>query len=206
MKRGDDLRAAIEAAPLLPLSGVTYRVTNLRYFETLTSTAGALRANNRFTRAGLSNALYVADAPDLALREATQAFMDEFRAPEIPAHAFYPVHVRATRLLDLTDRAVRAALDVGMMSLTGDWRAALALHEQDSNERVETHEIGDAAFAAGLEGIRYPSAFDAARHNYVLFTEHMVTPPDAKLPPIIAAAQGLLQQAAQSAAEAGGTP
>ena len=59
MKRGKALKAAIGAASLLPFSGVTYRVTNLQYFETLTGTDGGYRADNRFTRAGLSKALYV---------------------------------------------------------------------------------------------------------------------------------------------------
>ncbi|ABW35017.1 RES domain protein (plasmid) [Deinococcus geothermalis DSM 11300] len=194
MKRGDDLRAAIQAAPLLAQDTVTYRVTHLKYFETLTSSEGAYASDNRFTPKRLSYALYVADAPDLALREATQGYQDEFRAPEIPAHAFYPVHIRVTRILDLTDVAVREALDVGLMTLTGDWKASLALQEQDPRHRVEMHEIGQAAFALGLEGIRYPSAFDGLRHNYVLFTGRLARPPVINLPEVILTAQQLLKQ------------
>lgn len=194
MKRGDDLRAAIQAAPLLAQDAITYRVTNLQYFETLTSSEGAYKSDNRFTPKGLSSALYVADAPDLALREATQDYQDEFRAPEIPAHAFYPVHIRVTRILDLTDVAVQEALDVGLMTLTGDWKASLALQAKDPRHRVETHEIGRTAFELGLEGVRYPSAFDPLRHNYVLFTEHLARPPFINLPQVILTAQELLKQ------------
>jgi len=189
VKRGDDLRAAIAAASLLPFSGVTYRVTNLRYFETLTGTDGGYKADNRFTRANLSKALYVADAPDLALREATQGFQNEFRSPEIPAHAVYPVHIVLTRVLDLTDLDVRDALDVSTMTLTGDWRAALALHGEDPRNRVDTHEIGEACFELKLEGIRYPSAFDTMRPNFVLFTEYCQHAPEAKLPDVVVRAQ-----------------
>ena len=194
MKRGDDLQAAIAAASLLAQDTITYRVTNLNYFETLTSSEGAYASDNRFTPKRLSQALYVADAPDLALREATQGYQDEFRAPEIPAHAFYPVHIRVTRVLDLTHADVREALDVSPMTLTGDWKTSLALHARDPRNRVETHEIGRAAFALGLEGLRYPSAFDPLRHNYVLFTEHLAQPPRINLPPIILTAQALLKQ------------
>lgn len=80
------------------------------------------------------------------------------------------------------------------LTLTGAWRAALALQAEDPRTRVETHEIGQVAFARRLEGLRDPSAFDAQRHNYVLFTEHMTSPPGAKLPPIILKAQALLRQ------------
>ncbi|WP_407542992.1 RES family NAD+ phosphorylase (plasmid) [Deinococcus radiomollis] len=194
MKSGDALRAAIEAASFLPVSVIAYRVSNLTYLETLTSSAGSFRADNRFTRAGLSNALYVADAPDLALREATQAYQDEFRAPEIPAHAVYPVHVRATRVLDLTDIETRVQLDVSMMALTGDWRAALKMHREDARNRIETHEISEACFSLGIEGVRYPSAFDGFRHNYVLFGENMVIGAKSKLPDVVLRAQALLRR------------
>lgn len=198
MKRGNNLKAAIEAASLLPFSGVTYRVTNLRYFETLTGTDGGFRADNRFTRAGLTNALYVADAPDLALREATQGFQNEFLALEIPAHAVYPVHLRVSRVLDLTDIEVRDALNVSPMALTGDWRAALRFHAEDARNRIETHEIGEACLQLKLEGIRYQSAFDAMRHNFVLFTEHCAHPPRANLPEVVLRAQEKLKSKKKS--------
>ena len=194
MRRGDDLRAAIEAAPLFAQSNVTYRVTNLKYFATLTSTEGSLLANNRFTERGLCDALYVADAPDLAMKEATQGYHDQFRALEIPAHVFYPVRLRATRLLDLTDASVRSALDVGLMTLTGDWRAALKEQAENPLGRVETHEIGRACFELGLEGIRYPSSFDGSRHNYVLFPRKMAFPPESRLPAVFLEAQALLAE------------
>ena len=194
MKRGDDLRAAIEAAPLFAQTTITYRVTNLKYFATLTSSDAAFKSDNRMTPAGLSKALYVADAPDMAMREATQGYHDEFRALEIPAHVFYPVWLRATRLLDLTDAAVRSALDVGYMTLTGDWRAALQMHAENPLNRVETHEIGRACYELGLEGIRYPSSFDGSRQNYVLFPDQMVYPPESRLPGVVLEAQALLAE------------
>ena len=194
MKSGDALRAAIEAASCLPISTTAYRVSNLVYFETLTSSVGAFRVDNRFTRAALSNALYVADAPDLSLREATQGYQDEFRATEIPAHAVYPVDVRATRILDLTDVETRVRLDVSVMALTGDWRTALKLNREDARNRIETHEIGETCFLLGLEGIRYPSAFDGLRHNYVLFGENMAVGAEAKLPAVVLRAQALLER------------
>lgn len=194
MKRGDDLRAAIEAAPLFAQTTLTYRVTNLKYFATLTDSDAAFKNDNRLTPAGLSRALYVADAPDLAMKEATQGYHDQFRALEIPAHAFYPVRLRATRLLDLTDADVRSALDVGLMTLTGDWRAALKMQAENPVNRVETHEIGRACFELGLEGVRYPSSFDGSRQNYVLFTEHMVFSPESRLPAVFLEAQVALAE------------
>lgn len=194
MKSGKKLQAAIRAASFLAVNTIAYRVSNLAYFETLTGTEGALKADNRFTRARLCNALYTADAPDLALREATQGYQDEFRATEIPAHAVYPVYVQARRMLDLTSVETRVALDVSVMALTGDWRTALKLNREDARNRVETHEIGETCFLLGIEGIRYPSAFDGLRHNYVLFTEHLSVPADSRLPEIVLRAQALLER------------
>lgn len=190
--QGKALRAAIEVAPFIGSAAVQYRATAMTYFRTLESAEGAWLRNNRFTPAGLSWALYTADGMDIALREATQGFQGAFHQPEIPAHAVYPVHVQAARILDLTDPGIRALLGVSLMTLTGDWRGAALLKRQYPEERVETHEIGAAAFEVGFQGIRYPSAFDAARANTVFFTEHLPTPPEAILPDIVQQARALL--------------
>lgn len=192
MLSGDALRAAIEAAPFVGLHGIQYRATALTYFRTLESPEGAWLADNRMTPAQLSRAMYLADGMDIALREATQGYQGEFHQPEIPAHAVYPVRIRASRLLDLTDTGIRALLGVSLMTLTGDWRGAILLQRKFPSERVETQEIGRAAFEAGLEGIRYPSAFDAMRANTVLFTEHLTEPPQAILPEDVHLARELL--------------
>ena len=189
---GQALRAAIEAAPFIGNHTTQYRATALAYFRTLESTVGAWGADNRFTPARLSHAIYTADGMDIALREATQGFQAEFHQPEMPAHAVYPVHIRATRILDLTDPGIHALLGERLMTLTGDWRGAALLKSRFPQERVETHEIGAAAFEVGLQGIRYPSAFDVARANTVFFTEHLPTPPEAILPDIVQQARALL--------------
>jgi len=189
----------VKAAPTFaPYELVTYRFTNLEYFETLDSTIGAYSQHNRYTPAGMSHALYVADGPDTALVEATQGYHAQFQARTIPAHAFYPVLITAQHVLDLTSKAVRDQLGTSMSTLTGDWRAALRLHLADPTERVETHEIGRAAFEAGLDGLRYPSAKNPVRHNLVLFTENMAIKPDVHLPPVIVLARQLIIEQRQA--------
>ncbi|GAA5503594.1 hypothetical protein Dxin01_03353 [Deinococcus xinjiangensis] len=182
MLSGKALQAAIVAAPTVGLQGVQYQATSLACFQMPERTPGAWYSHQRFTPAGLSHALYLSDSMNVALSETALTFRSVFQHQDIPAHVVYPVYVQATRLLDLTDMGIRALLGVSLLTLTSDWRGAVTLSRQNPAYRVETHDLGYAAFEAGLEGIRYPSAFDPSRANSVLFTENLAEPVRLSMP------------------------
>lgn len=182
MLSGNALQAAIVAAPSVGLHGLQYQATSLACFQMPERTLGAWQAQQRFIPAGLSDALYLSDSMDVAISETALIYRTVFQQQDVPAHVVYPVYVRATRLLDLTDMGIRALLGVSLLTLTSDWRGAVTLSRQNPDYRVETHDLGHAAFEAGLEGIRYPSAFDPSRANTVLFTENLAEPVRLSLP------------------------
>lgn len=182
MLSGKALLAAVEAAPCTQFHGIQYQATSLASYRRLDRTPEVWNGSSRFTPAGMSHALYLSDSMEVALSETTLIYRTVFQQQDVPAHVVYPVYVRATRLLDLTDMGIRALLGVSLLTLTSDWRGAVTLSRQNPAHRVETHELGHAAFEAGLEGIRYPSAFDPSRANTVLFTENLAEPVRLSLP------------------------
>lgn len=114
-------------------------------------------------------------APDLAMLEATRQFQRNFGTPTFPAYSILPVDVDLQNVLDLT-RDEHDALGTSLEELSGDWRAARKRQLQQPERRVVTHDLGAAAKGAGLEGIKYFSAYDASRWNIVVFTENLTRP------------------------------
>jgi len=145
----------------------------LQYLQTLTSTEGAWRADNRYTAVEVSQAMYLAQAPDLAMLEATRQFQRAFDTPTFPAYSILPVDVDLRRILDVTRDDHQDTLETSIEELSGDWRAARARQLKDPTRHVVTHDLGKAAKDAGFEGIKYSSAYDPARWNIVLFTENL---------------------------------
>lgn len=168
MLAGKALTEALEHIPLSTFSGTLYRAVELRHLPTLLSSIGSVLSDNRYTPKGLTHALYLADGPDQAMLEATRAYQRVFPESRIPAYAIYPVHVDLRRVLDLSRDDVCEHLATSLMELTGDWRAAQRL-----GRRIPTQELGRASFEAGLEALKYPSAYHTleGRSNVVVFTE-----------------------------------
>lgn len=176
----DLLKAALGALELETVRGTFYRATRMRYLPTLTSTEGGKKSDNRYSAKGLSEVLYVADGPDIAMLEATRQFQQAFGTSEIPTYAIYPVGLRLRQVLDLTAEEHRQALGTTLSELTGDWRA-----EQEAGWDVPTQRVGRAAFEAGCDAVKYPSAYASRRHNLVVFTEHIRHPLDFKLDDVL---------------------
>lgn len=145
-----------------------YRAAQLRHLPTLTSAEGAWKGENRYTRPGLSHALYLGEAPDLAMIEATQQYQAVFTTLPMPAFVIFPVEVRLRRVLDLTDPQVYPILHTSYTELTGDWRG-----DRLAGRVPPTWDLGEAAFKAGFEAIKYPSRYDGRRSNHVVFTERV---------------------------------
>ena len=154
-------------------AGRLYRVVQLQYLATLTSTEGAWKGENRFTAPQVSQALYLAQAPDLAMLEATRQFQSYFDTPEFPAYAIFPVDVDLQCVIDLTRDDMQEAVGTSLEELTGDWRAARKRQLKQPQKRVVTHDLGAAVKEAGFEGLKYYSAYDSRRWNMVVFTENL---------------------------------
>jgi len=164
----DQLAGVLESLNASTFRDRLYRASQLVHLKTLTSTQGAWAGHNRYTRPGLSQALYVADGPDQAMLEATRQLLSLFATQPIPGYVIFPVIADLQRVLDLTDTRHYAALGTSLSELTGDWRA-----ERGQNLPVATQLLGEAAFNAGFQAIRYPSAPNPRRFNLVLFTERL---------------------------------
>ena len=69
---------------------------------------GAWRGDNRYTAANVSEAMYLAQTPDLAMLEATRQFQRAMSTPEFPAYTIIPVAVDFSRVLDMTREVAHA--------------------------------------------------------------------------------------------------
>jgi len=171
-----------------------YRATRLEFLRTLSGTEGAWGVANRYSLAKMSHAMYLADGPDQAMLESTRQFHSTFGANAIiPAFAVFPVYVDLVKVLDLTDPEIQDILGSSLEELTGDWRAALEERQNHPRRRVVTHDLGRAAFEAGWEALKYPSAPHPRRWNVVVFTEHALVQPRPQLPKTVQDAVELLQ-------------
>lgn len=168
MLTGPDLKTALKTLDDTTSRVRLYRAAQLRHLPTLTSAIGAWQGENRYTRPELSHALYLGEAPDLAMIEATQQYQAVFTTLPMPAFVIFPVEVRLRRVLDLTDPQVYPSLHTSYSELTGDWRG-----ERLAGFVPPTWHLGEAAFNLGFEAIKYPSRYDGRRSNHVVFTERV---------------------------------
>jgi len=145
-----------------------YRSATPRYAGSadVTSGFGARKHGGRWNPPGPFAAVYGSSSPETALAES----LANFRYYGIPVADALPrsilaLSVRLDRMLDLTDPKVRSPLRVTRRAMRQErWREA-----QDRGEEALTQAIGRAAFDAGFDGLRAPSAADAAGWNLVVF-------------------------------------
>lgn len=185
MLPADQLAATLDACPRETFRGTLYRAVNLQYLSSLTSGMGAMRAANRYSPPGLTEALYMAVTPDLAMVEANQQYRHEFHTDVIPATAILPVNVDVRQVLDLTRRENLQTLGTTPAELTGQWRDEYGEQLNNPSVRVPTHDIGRAAYEAGFDAIRYESRYAehrrSNRENYVVFLRPDQTGPTFQL-------------------------
>lgn len=200
MLRDQKLLTAVGQCAPSTHAGRLYRVVQLQYLPTLRSTEGAWNADNRYTAAKVSQAMYLAQAPDLAMLEATRQFQRAFSTPVFPAYSILPVDVDLRKVLDMTRDEHQDALGTSIEELSGDWRAARAKQLADSTRRVATHDLGVAAKEAGFEGLKYASAYDQSRWNIVIFTENLLQERQIifDLPDVVVQAMNSFEAAASS--------
>jgi RES domain-containing protein len=127
-------------------------------------TTGALRAGGRFNPRGLA-ALYLAEDPDLAMRESAQAPTWAGFEPFAPRRVVC-VRIELQRVIDLTDEATLSESGLAADHLTAS--------RSQSPEPTSTQLFGEWAFLDGVEAIAYPSAMDPSRSNIVVFPDNIL--------------------------------
>lgn len=155
------------------LDGVGFRSVGMKYATEgdLLSGHGAGYYGGRWNPPGL-RAVYASSSPVTAVKEAYQVFLNHgIAAVHIRPRVLVGIRMRAQRLLDLTDAAIRRRLDIRLRDILGErWAEA-----QRQGGGAWSQQAGRCAFELGFEGLLAPSVQDRDGRNLVLF-------PDALLP------------------------
>lgn len=171
MQGDHQLRHALTSVPLATWSGLVHRSVAGRYIASLAAVRGSLKADNRYTRAGVCAALYTSHYPDLALLEVLQgsAFNEAFPGAMPAMHITLSLSVNLARVLDLTNMNVQDALGTNLQELTGEWKAMNA-----RGQEAPTQRLGRLAFETTvIDSIRYPSKIQPHRANLLLFKDRL---------------------------------
>lgn len=150
-------------------SGTLYRSSAPKYANSrdLLTGEGSRRFGGRWNPAGIA-AFYGSLSPEAAMAE-TLAYIRYYGLPAQSAmpRTFVAVEVELSHVLDLTDGKVRQSLGVSLARmLECDWRA-----EVHAEKVPITHQIGEAVFNTGLEGLLVPSAAAEREVNLVFYPE-----------------------------------
>jgi len=167
----DHLVARLQTAKAKRLEVTGYRSATPKYArETdLLTGAGSRQHGGRWNPPGVA-AVYASLTPEVAMEEA----LAHFRYYGIPPHAAMPrtfvaIHARLSRVLDLTEGAVRRRLRIAeQRMLEADWRRDLR-----AGREALPQLVGRAAHAAGLEALLVRSTQDPAGKNLVVFPENL---------------------------------
>jgi RES domain-containing protein len=163
-----------QSAPI-PLVGISVRVTSDKFAHNPISGEGSRLVGGRFNiRLGLKDcldlpdgiqAIYLADSPETALREANlirqPSRIDRLLDDE--GYTYFLIRYELSRVLDLTlgnifDRQL----------LTGAWDTYDAIDLTSPTQRIAL-----AAFQLGIPALKVPSAQNQAGHNLVIFPANL---------------------------------
>lgn len=152
-------------------SGTTYRSCTPSYAtETdLVTGEGSKLHGARWNPKGIA-VVYAADSPETAMAES----LAHYRYFSIPVQSAMPrvfvaIALKLKCVVDLRESNVRQRLHVSNATMiTIDWR-----NEVKAGVLPVTQAIGQAAFAAGVEGIIVPSAAQSDGFNVLVFPANL---------------------------------
>lgn len=160
--------------PIIPSTtwtGNVHRCVSGVYIDSLASTLGSKKKAGRFTKKDTFEGLYTSHYKDIAMVELTsnsllaEMFPGEVEGVEVS----FSVHVKAQRILDLTNPKIRSCLATNLQELTGDWQFI-----SNQNEDSPTQVLGRAVFYSELfDSIRYPSKHNLGKGNLLVFPARM---------------------------------
>jgi RES domain-containing protein len=150
-----DLRAFFLTAPVGEFSGTVYRICLLRYAGNAVSMRGAFAHGARYSIRSYFGALYTSLSLDTARREVARYFI----VPPIEAFVEASIHLRLTRVVDLTNRRLLK-------------RAGIRQEDLIAPAYTVPQEVGLRAWEAGIEALLVPSAAGATHGNLVVFLDN----------------------------------
>lgn len=152
-----------------------FRMVNPRWCKDsdIVSGEGGKRDSGRWNVRGICRCSYASKTPETALEES----LSRVRHDHLPDEKALPrtlvcIELKASKVLDLTDGAIRQRLKVSLKRMTDSkqW-----LYDNYHNQESLTQAIGRAAFLADLEAIIVPSAADQpAGTNVVIFPDNLL--------------------------------
>jgi len=175
---GPDFDLLLRSITPVPMARLLYRGVSLNSLLRLSPPRPlyASRSPNRYNLRGTKTLYFgedfasayaetVQENANLLLNNATreQASGTGYVLEEPEPIVLFAVRARVERLLDLADQGVLSKLGITEASLLGPWR-----WDSSMGRSTLTQSLGDAAYRAGLEAIRYPSQ---KRHDPLLRTD-----------------------------------
>jgi len=165
------LQTALARAGAVSRSGVAYRLVPKRYAnpEDLLSGRGAARRGGRWNPPG-TPAVYLSEDAALAVREVGYALSlgGSFQGFSKPPMTLFSVRFALQRLLLVDAPLAQAACTQLEELLRPDLARVLA-----SGQRPLSMRLGQAALAAGFEGLLVPSAREPRAYNLVVFPHRL---------------------------------
>lgn len=135
------------------IRGVFFRAVPAAFAREPLSVRGSLRHGGRYNPMGAFGAVYCGESRAVCVAEIRKRAAGQPVSP----HRLARIRVALHRVLNLTDPATLAALDLRPEDLVGDdWQ--------------RTQRLGAQARAAGFEGLLVPSAAGTG-HNLVIFPD-----------------------------------
>ncbi|MCY1669569.1 RES domain-containing protein [Novosphingobium sp. SL115] len=140
--------------PFSPFYGLVYRAHHPAWAYDPESGEGARIHGGRFNRIGMP-CFYAALSPETAWLEAQQGFA--FKAQPLTICSY---RAELSNILDLTDPAVRDAVQISMAQLGCAWERLAG-----DRKPVPTWELADRLIAASCAGVIVPSFASRATSN-----------------------------------------
>jgi RES domain-containing protein len=159
------LRLAKDAAK--PCEALGFRFAALRYGHSrdLVSGQGAKITGGRLNRTGTFPVIYTSTDPQTALAETFQNFASfGFAKAKVRPKLLVGLEIKIAAILDLCDPRIRRRLMLSLGDLAQPWWPV-----QEAGGEALTQALGRAAYEAGFEGVRLPSARQKGGINLNVF-------------------------------------
>ncbi|SFH86624.1 RES family NAD+ phosphorylase [Planctomicrobium piriforme] len=161
----------------IPIETVGYRSVTLQYAreKDIISGEGSRKFGGRWNPPGIA-AVYLSLSPETAMAETLAHF--QYRGIPVSAampRVFVSVSVRLSQVVDITQKTISQRLQVSNRALLeSDWRKIMTRDSLPPSQLV-----GQAAEAAGVEGLLVPSAASRFGKNLIIFPANLL--PDSKI-------------------------
>jgi RES domain-containing protein len=173
MLRGTTLSKCLADLKGRSFYGKAYRIFSPKYLHQPLSTQGAYANGGRYNAPKQMHVLYMAEDPITGLSEARMLIDPSGQMLHRPStRLVLALDFRLDTVLDLADPTILDALETSFQELTGDWT-----QDEYHNRPVPTQQLGAACFRnSSFHGIRYPSARNPQRYNFVVFRDRLKKP------------------------------